>query len=117
MTTYDPDNVFAKILRDEIPSERVYEDEEFIAIRDIAPVAPTHVLVIPRAARSGPAAATDADTFWLGRMLLVATKIAAELGLSEKGYRLVLNEGRDGGKAVPHLHLHLIGGKELGPIA
>jgi histidine triad (HIT) family protein len=117
MTTYDPNNVFAKILRGEAPSERLYEDEEFIAIRDIAPIAPTHVLVIPRAARSGPAALTDADTFWLGRMVLVATKVAADLGLSESGYRLVLNEGPHGGKAVPHLHLHILGGKELGPIA
>jgi histidine triad (HIT) family protein len=116
MTTYDPGNVFARILRDEIPSERVYEDDEFIVIRDIAPVAPTHLLVIPRAARSGPAALTDEDTFWLGRMVLVGTKVAADLGLSEGGYRLVLNEGHEGGKAVPHLHMHVIGGKELGPI-
>ena len=117
MTTYDPENVFAKILRGEVSSERVYEDAEFIVIRDIAPVAPTHLLVIPRAARSGPAALTEADAFWVGRMVLVATRIAADLGLAEQGYRLVMNEGREGGKAVPHLHMHLLGGKELGPVA
>ena len=117
MTTYDSDNVFAKILRGEIPSERIYEDAEFIVIRDVAPVAPTHVLVIPRAARSGPDALTEADVFWLGRMVLVATKVAADLGLTGAGYRLVMNEGREGGKAVPHLHMHIVGGKELGPIA
>jgi histidine triad (HIT) family protein len=116
MSTYDPDNVFAKILRGEIPSEPVYEDAEFIVVRDIAPIAPTHLLVIPRAARSGPAALTDEDTFWLGRMVLVATKVATDHGLADGGYRLVLNEGREGGKAVPHLHMHIVGGRELGPI-
>ncbi|MSQ42411.1 MAG: histidine triad nucleotide-binding protein [Dehalococcoidia bacterium] len=116
--TYDPENVFAKILRDEIPSVRVHEDGEFIAIRDVNPAAPTHILVIPRgAAPVSPAALAEADAPWLGRMIVLATRIAREQGLAERGYRLVMNCGADGGQAVPHLHLHLLGGRPLGGLA
>lgn len=119
--TYDPDNVFARILRDEIPSDRVYEDDEFVAFRDIEPAAPTHVVVIPRlvdgTAPEGPAALTDGDAGLVGRLLVVATKIAREQGLEDAGYRLVLNSGEEAGQTVPHLHVHLLGGHRLGPVA
>ena len=118
---YDPDNVFAKIIRDEIPSTRVYEDEEFVAFRDIAPSAPTHIVVVPRlvegAAPTGPAALTDADTGMVGRLVLIATRIAAAEGLVEGGYRLVMNSGEDAGQTIHHLHLHILGGATLGPVA
>ena len=118
MSEYNPDNVFARILRDEIPSDRVYEDGELIAFRDINPAAPTHVVVIPRGEPpTAPAGLADDDAGWTGRMLVVATKIAAELGLAESGYRLVLNSGPDAGQEVAHLHLHILGGGPLGPIA
>ena len=111
---YDPNNVFAKILRDEIPSTRVYEDDEFIAFRDIEPVAPTHILLIPRHHQLvGVSEISEADAEWVGRMIMVASSIAREQGLAESGYRLVINNGPDAGQAVPHLHLHIIGGKRL----
>ncbi len=116
--TYDSDNIFAKILRGEIPSTRVYEDEEFIAFRDVAPSAPTHILVIPRlvdgAAPTAPATLTEADAGMVGRLVVTATRIAAEQGLVEGGYRLVFNSGDDAGQTVHHLHLHILGGRRLG---
>lgn len=118
MTRYDPSNIFARILRDEIPSDRVYEDSEFIAFHDIAPVAPTHIVLIPRGEPPvGPAGLDEEDVSWAGRMLLVAANIAAEQGLVKDGYRLVFNNGSDAGQAVPHIHLHILGGAQMGPIA
>ncbi|RLT44565.1 MAG: histidine triad nucleotide-binding protein [Chloroflexi bacterium] len=115
---YDPQNVFAKILRDELPSTRIYEDDEFVAFHDIEPIAPVHVLLIPRFAMlRGPAEVSGADVDWIGRMMVIATRLAAGLGLEESGYRLVLNNGSDAGQAVPHLHVHIIGGAPLGPMA
>ncbi len=112
--TYDPDNIFARILRDEIPSTRVHEDDEFVAIRDVAPAAPTHILVLPRhEGVTGPSDLADADAAWVGRMVVLATRIAREQGLEEGGYRLILNCGRDAGQTVPHLHLHILGGRAL----
>lgn len=118
---YDPDNVFAKILRDEIPSTRVYEDDEFVAFRDIAPSAPTHIVVIPRLvdgfAPTSPAALSESDVGMVGRLVLTATRIAAKQGLAERGYRLAMNCGDDAGQTVHHLHLHILGGQRLGPLA
>lgn len=114
---YDDHNVFARILRGEIPSTRVYEDDEFIAIQDIDPAAPAHLLVIPRTPRIGPANLQPEDAGWLGRMMLVAARVAIEQGLAEDGYRLVLNQGAHAGQAVPHLHMHILGGGRLGPFA
>lgn len=118
---YDPDNVFAKILRDEIPSTRVHEDDEFVAFRDIAPAAATHIVVVPRlvdgSAPSSPADLTEADAGMVGRLVLTATRIAAAQGLEEGGYRLVMNCGEGAGQTVHHLHLHVLGGGRLGPIA
>lgn len=111
---YDHDNIFARILRGEIPSTRVHEDDEFIAIRDVNPQAPAHILVIPKGEGPvGPADLGERDAPWVGRMVVLAVRIAREQGLAEDGYRLVLNSGRDGGQSVPHLHLHLLGGRAL----
>jgi histidine triad (HIT) family protein len=115
---YDRDNVFARILRGEIPSDRVYEDEEFVAFRDIAPAAPVHVVIIPRG--EPPASLvglSEDDAGWAGRLLVAASMVAARLGLEEDGYRVVINSGRDAGQVVPHIHAHILGGGGLGPIA
>lgn len=116
--TYDRDNVFARILRDELPSDRVYEDDEFIAFRDIAPQAPVHIVLIPRG--EPPVSAAEiwpTDAGWAGRMLAAAAHIAREQGLEEPGFRLVMNAGRDAGQEVPHLHVHILGGGRLGRFA
>lgn len=114
---YDDQNVFAKILRDEIPSQRVYEDEYAVAFHDIAPWAPTHVLVIPRGAYVSwddfSARASDAEI--AGFVRAVGT-VSRDLGLVAPGYRLLANVGGDGGQEVPHLHVHLFGGRPLGPM-
>ena len=115
---YDPDNIFARILRGEIPSDRVHEDEDVVAFRDIAPQAPTHIVLIPRGEPpTSPAGIEARDEPLAGRMLRVAAAIARAQGLEEGGYRLVLNCGRDAGQTVPHLHLHILGGAPLGPLA
>jgi len=116
--TYNPDNIFARILRDELPSTRVYEDDEFIAFKDIAPSAPVHVIVIPRGQPPvSPAGLSEEDAPLVGRMVVAATSIARSLGLDERGYRLVMNCGEDAGQSVLHLHLHILGGQPLGPLA
>lgn len=108
--------LFEKIIAREIPAEIVHEDDLAIAFRDIHPQAPTHILVIPRKPipRIGEAAAEDGPL--LGHLLLVAQKVATDLGINDpsKGFRLVINNGRYGGEAVPHLHVHLLSGRELG---
>ena len=115
---YDPDNVFAKILRDEIPSDRVYEDDRFIAFRDIAPSAPVHIILVPRGEPpTSPAELDDTHIDLAGRLVVTASKIAAQEGLAKDGYRLVLNCGKDAGQTVHHLHLHILGGGPLGPVA
>ncbi len=116
--TYDPDNVFARILRGEIPSDRIYEDDEFIAFRDIAPAAPVHVVLIPRGEPPASVARlTAADAEWAGRMLVAAGEVARRAGVEESGYRVVFNCGRDAGQLVPHLHAHVLGGGDLGAVA
>ncbi len=115
---YDPDNIFALILRDELPSERVFEDDEFVAFRDIAPQAPAHIVLIPRGEPpTSPAQLTERDAEWVGRMVVRATRIAAEEGLAEQGYRLVMNSGVLAGQTVEHFHMHILGGGELGRLA
>lgn len=115
---YDPENVFARILRGEIPSDRVYEDAEFVAFRDRQPSAPVHVILIPRGQPPTSAASlTETDAGWLGRMVALASRIAGEQGLSARGYRLVVNCGDDAGQTVGHFHLHILGGRALGPVA
>ena len=106
------DTIFGKIIRKEIPSDIVYEDDLALAFKDINPQAPTHLLVIPKKPIPGIDAATDEDRDLLGHLLLTAKKVAEQAGLS-KGYRVVINNGNDGGQTVYHLHLHILGDRPL----
>lgn len=107
--------VFEKIAARELPADIVHEDDLCIAFRDIEPAAPTHLLVVPKKPIPRVGEATEGDAALLGHLLLVAGKVARELGLSdrERGFRLVVNHGRDGGESVPHLHIHLLAGRRL----
>ncbi len=107
------ETIFGKILAGEIPSEEVYSDDDFYAFRDVTPAAPTHVLVIPRKQIPRITDATEADAELLGKMLLVANKIAEQEGLVEKGFRYVINCDEWGGQTVFHLHLHILGGRPM----
>ncbi len=104
--------LFEKIIAREIPAAIVHEDDRCIAFRDVAPQAPVHVLVVPRRPIPSLDALTDADADLVGHLLVVATKVAAAEGLTT-GYRTVFNVGTDGGQTVPHLHLHLLGGRAM----
>jgi len=107
------DNIFLKIIRKEIPADIVYEDEEILAFYDIHPIAPVHILVVPKKPIESIATMDDEDAAVVGRMFLVARDIARDLNISEKGYKLLIRVGKDGGQEVPHLHLHLLGGARL----
>ena len=106
--------LFEKIARREIPAKIEYEEDDFLAIHDTNPQAPVHVLIIPKKCIPRIGDAEDADGPLLGRMLAASRKIAAQLGVAESGYRLVINHGPDAGESVPHLHIHLLGGRRLG---
>ena len=114
---YDPTNIFARILRNEIAARRVYEDEHAVAFHDIAPQAATHILVIPRGAYVSwddfSARASDAE---IAGFVRAVGRVAREQGLVAPGYRLLANTGPHGGQEVPHLHVHLFGGEPLGPM-
>ncbi len=114
---YDDQNIFAKILRGEIPAKTVYEDEHALAFHDIAPQAPHHVLVIPKGAYVSwddfSARASEAE---IAGFVRAVGKVAREAGLVEPGYRLLANTGLDAGQEVPHLHVHLFAGQPLGPM-
>ena len=114
---YDEQNIFARILRGEIPCDRVFEDDHALAFRDINPQAPTHVLVIPKGAYVSwdDFSARGSEAEIAGFVRAVGT-VARDLGLVEPGYRLLANVGRHGGQEVPHLHVHLFGGAPLGPM-
>lgn len=105
------DCIFCKIGAGEIPADKVYEDDRMIAFRDLEPVAPVHVLLVPKVHADN---VTAADPALVAHMLAKAGEIAASLGVRENGFRLVINTGRDGGQTVQHLHIHLIGGKSVG---
>jgi histidine triad (HIT) family protein len=105
------ETIFSKIIRKEIPATIVYENENVLAFRDIQPVAPTHILVIPKTPIPSLAEATAAHAPLLGELLLAAAEIARQEGLEEDGYRVVTNIGKNGGQTVFHLHLHLLGGR------
>jgi histidine triad (HIT) family protein len=108
--------LFEKIIAREIPAQIIYEDESCVAINDINPKAPIHVLIIPRKVIPRVGDATPGDQAALGALLLAAGKVAKQLGVSDtsKGFRLVINHGRDAGETVPHMHVHLLAGRELG---
>jgi histidine triad (HIT) family protein len=105
--------LFERIAAGEIPAEIVRLDDDVLAIRDINPQAPVHILVIPRRVIPRIGAARDDDAQLLGRLLLAARDIAKDEGLAESGYRLVINHGPHAGESVPHLHIHLLGGRPL----
>ena len=109
----DPDCLFCKIVAGEIPSTQVHADDMVIAFRDIAPRAPTHILLVPREHIASAAELTEADGPLLGRLFRVAAEIARKEAIAESGYRLVSNVGRWGGQTVDHLHLHLMGGRSF----
>lgn len=109
-------SLFTKIIAGEIPSDTVYKDDRVTAFRDINPAAPTHVLIVPNREIPTVNDLTEADEALVGHMVLVAKKLAGEEGVAEDGYRLILNCNRHGGQEVYHLHLHLIGGRPLGPM-
>jgi histidine triad (HIT) family protein len=104
--------IFSKIIRREIPAKIVYEDDLCLAFHDIQPQAPTHVLLIPKREISGLSATNSDDAPLLGHMLSVARQLAADLNLAN-GFRIVINNGPDGGQSVDHLHFHLLGGRSL----
>jgi len=105
--------IFQKIIDHEIPAKIAHEDDLCLAIHDVNPQAPVHVLVIPKKPVPRVGEATTADQALLGHLLLTAASVAKKLGVAESGYRLVINNGRDGGESVPHLHVHLLGSRPL----
>lgn len=105
--------LFERIAAREIPARIVAETDEWLAIHDVNPQAPTHVLIVPKRAISRLAHAVPEDAALLGRMLLAASEIARTLGISDTGYRVVINNRADAGESVPHLHIHLLGGRAL----
>ncbi|KKM09942.1 hypothetical protein SY88_16070 [Clostridiales bacterium PH28_bin88] len=107
------DCIFCKIVNKEIPAQVVYEDDEILAFKDIKPLAPVHVLVIPKKHIPDLTAITGEDTGLIGRLHLVATRLAEELGVADSGFRFVNNCKGDGGQVVFHLHFHLLGGRQL----
>ncbi|MBE9168878.1 histidine triad nucleotide-binding protein [Pleurocapsales cyanobacterium LEGE 06147] len=106
------DTIFSKIIRREIPADIVYEDEQAIAIKDINPQAPTHILVIPKKPIPRLSEATESDRDLLGHLLLTVQRVAEQAGLSN-GYRVVINNGADGGQTVDHIHFHILGDRQM----
>ena len=114
---YEPDNIFARILRGEIPSKKVYEDEHALAFHDIGPQAPVHILVIPKGAYvSWDDFSSRASDEEIAGFVRACGHVAREQGLVAPGYRLLANVGRNSGQEVPHLHVHIFGGAPLGPM-
>jgi histidine triad (HIT) family protein len=107
------DCIFCKIARKQVPSKTVYEDHDLLAFHDAKPLAPVHVLVMPKEHMVNLNEAGKGDVTLLGRMLRLAAKVANDLDVAESGYRVVINNGEQGGQTVPHLHLHVLGGKLL----
>ena len=107
------DCIFCQIAAGKIPSEILYQDEKVIAFRDINPQAPTHLIIIPREHIPSLAHLSEAESLIIGYMVNVANQLAKKEGIAEKGYRLAINCGEQGGQLVPHLHMHLLGGEKL----
>jgi histidine triad (HIT) family protein len=105
--------LFEKIIARQIPAQIVYEDDLVMAFRDITPQAPTHVLIVPKQPIARIAEAGGDDQALLGHLLLKAAEVAEKVGLKDGGYRLVINNGRNGGESVPHLHCHILGGRPM----
>lgn len=105
--------VFCRIVARQAPATIVYEDEQAVAFRDIMPQAPVHILIVPREHIFGPLEVSEDNEALIGHLVAVAAKVARQEGLAADGYRLVLNQGRNGGQSVFHLHLHLLGGRRM----
>ena len=105
--------IFEKIAAREIPAKIIFEDDDVIAFHDVNPQAPVHVLIVPKRVIPRLAVANESDQALLGKLVLTAARIARDLGVSESGYRLVINSGPDAGESVPHLHVHLLGKRAL----
>lgn len=116
MTTEYQETIFSKIIRKEIPANILYQDELVTAFRDIAPQAPTHILIIPNKFIPTVNHVTADDELALGRLFTVAAKLAEQEGIAEDGYRLVMNCNKNGGQEVFHIHMHLLGGQKIGPL-
>lgn len=110
------ETIFSKIIRGEIPADIVFQDDTVTAFRDISPQAPTHILIIPNKLIPTVNDVTAQDEQVLGHLFVVAAKIAQQEGIAEAGYRLVMNCNKHGGQEVFHIHMHLLGGKPLGPL-
>jgi len=110
------ETIFSKIIRQEIPTELLYQDELVTAFRDISPRAKTHILIIPNKLIPTVNDVTQDDELALGRLFTVARKLATDAGISEDGYRLIMNCNKHGGQEVYHIHMHLLGGEPLGPM-
>ena len=108
--------LFTKIINGELPSDKVYEDNQVCAFRDINPAAPTHILIVPRKEVATVDDLADDDGALVGKMILVARDLARSEGIADSGYRLIINCKDEGGQEVPHLHLHLMGGRPMGPM-
>ncbi|EDX75206.1 hypothetical protein MC7420_2210 [Coleofasciculus chthonoplastes PCC 7420] len=106
------ETIFSKIIRREIPADIVYEDDLVLAFKDVAPKAPIHILLIPKKPIPQLAAAESHDHALMGHLLLTAKRVAEQVGLNQ-GYRVVINNGADGGQTVDHLHLHILGGRQM----
>jgi len=107
------DCIFCQIIAGKVPSDTLYQDEKVMAFRDIRPITPTHVVIIPRKHIPSLTQLSDADLLLMADLVKVANQLAKREGIAEKGYRLVVNCGREGTQLVPHLHMHLIGGRQL----
>ena len=110
------ETIFSKIIRKEIPSEMLYQDELVTAFRDINPKMPTHILIVPNRHIPTVNEVSDEDEAAMGRMLTVARRLARKEGINESGYRLIINCGEHGRQEVPHIHMHLLGGNNVGPM-
>ncbi|MCB9366592.1 MAG: histidine triad nucleotide-binding protein [Calditrichaeota bacterium] len=107
------ETIFGRIIAGEIPADKILETEDLIAIRDINPQAPTHVLIIPKKPLKALSSTGEEDTLLLGKLLASTRKLAEQLGLIADGYRVVINNGESAGQSVPHLHIHLLGGRDF----
>ncbi len=105
--------LFTRIIEGEIPGEFVHQDEHLVVIRDINPAAPVHLLVIPRKPIPSLAQLEEKDLELAGRLLLTVRRVAEQEGLAERGYRVVINTGKEGGQTIPHLHVHILGGTQM----
>jgi len=109
----EEETVFSQIIEKKKPAEIIYEDEEVVAFKDINPQAPVHVLIVPRKPIPKLTDAEESDAAVLGKMVMIARKIAKDFGLDDGGFRLLMNEGKNGGQTIYHLHFHLLGGRRL----